>query len=143
MYFDAQNLYSEDQAIVATAVSTNRINHGAARQLGIGEPMWLAVFLTVAMTDAGSDSTVTVTLETDTLTAFPSATITVTLPVFPAVSPVGTRRLHRLGEGDINEQFSRLRYTVAGGDLSTGSFFSALTKDIDAFTAYARGYTVS
>lgn len=37
MYVDAQNQYSNAQAVTASAASTNLIDHGQARDLGTGE----------------------------------------------------------------------------------------------------------
>lgn len=143
MYVDAQNEYSDAQAITATAVSTNALDHSENRDLGVGEDIWLVVSVAVAMTDAGSDSTVTVTIETDDTDAFGSALITRTLTVFAALSAVGEIRIARLGPDDINETVSRLRYTVANGDLTTGSFDGFLTKDIQRYIAYADNITIT
>jgi hypothetical protein len=143
MIADAQNLYADDQAITATAVSENVIDHGVARNLGVGERIWLIVIVTVAFTDAGSDSTVAVTLETDDNVGFGSATVTKTLGTFAALSAVGTRFAVPLGVDEIDEQFSRLNFTVAGGSLTTGSLWAALVKDIGAFTAYPDNITIT
>lgn len=45
MYIDAQNLFSDAQALTATAISENVIDLGVARTIGNGEP--LAVVFTV------------------------------------------------------------------------------------------------
>lgn len=143
MILDAQNRYSNAQAITATAVSTDVIDHGSARQLGVGNDLWIVVVVVLAFTDTGSDSTVTVTLETDDNEGFSSALVTRTLGTFAALSAIGARLTLRLGEGDINEQFSRLNYTVAGGSLTTGSITAGIVKDLQAFTAYADAITIS
>lgn len=143
MIFDQHNQYSAAQAVTATARSTNVIDHGIARDFGVGESLFLVVALVVAMTDAGSDSTVVPTLETDDNAAFSSTKITATLPTFAALAAAGTLEYLRLGPDHINEQFSSILYTVANGNLSTGSFTSFLTHDIDKATAYAKNYTIS
>ena len=143
MLLDAQNRYSDAQAVTATAASTDLIDHGIARDLGVGENLYVVVIVDVAMTDASSDSTLAVTIETDALAAFGSATTTQALFTIPALSAIGAKFIARLQPDAINEQFSRLKYTPANGSLSTGSFTAFITHDIDKFIAYADNITIS
>lgn len=144
MLFDAQNKYSDAQAVTAAAASTNIIDHGIARNMGVGENLYLVVICDVAMTDASSNSTLAVTLETDNDVAFGSATTAAqTIGTFAALSAIGTRLVARLAPSALNERYSRLYYTPANGDLSTGSFTAFLVKDIDAYTAYPDAVTIS
>lgn len=144
MYIDAQNLFSDSQAITASAASDNLIDLGIdGRNIGVGRELYLMVIVDVAFTDASSDSTVTVTLETDDNEGFSSATAIQTLGTFAPLSAVGARLVQRLVVTDDYERFIRLQYTVANGNLSTGSLTAFLALDIDAFTAYAIGFTVS
>ena len=144
MILDSQNIYSDSQAVTASAGSTNSIDHGIARDLGTGQRLYLVVAVTVAFTDAGSDSTVTATLETDNDTAFGSPTLAVlSLPVFAALSAIGATRIGVLPPVYVNERYSRVYYTVAGGNLTTGSFDAFLVQDIQQFVAYADAVTIS
>lgn len=143
MYLDAQNLFSDAQAVTASAASTNLIDFGSARDIGVGRELYIVVVVDVAMTDAGSDSTVTVTLETDDNAAFSSATAVQTIGTFAATTAAGSRLVARLQPDAGWEQYVRAYYTVANGDLTTGSFTAFLTTDIQAWTAYPIGYTVS
>ena len=143
MLFDAQNKYSDAQAVTADAASTNIIDHGAVRNLGVGENLYVVVSVDVAMTDASSNSTCTVTLETDDNASFSSATTAQTIGTFAALAAIGTRLVARLQPDKVNERYTRLKYTMANGDLSTGSFTAFLTKEIDAYTAYADAITIS
>jgi hypothetical protein len=144
MYVDKENNYSDAQAITASAGSTHIIDHGIARDLGTGEDIYLVSLVDVAFTDGSSDSTVTVTLETDEDVAFGSPTTAiVTLAVFSALSAIGTIRYAKLPPGTVNERYSRVYYTVANGNLTTGSITSFLTKDIHKYVTYAKGYTIS
>lgn len=142
MFVDSQLLFSDAQAVTAAAGSTNTIDFGAVRDIGVGEPLYVVVVCDVAMTDSGSDSTLAVALETDSTTTFtPDATRT--LFTFSALSAVGTTKIARLGPDDINLQYARLKYTPAGGDLSTGSFTAFITHDIQKYVSYADAITVS
>jgi hypothetical protein len=143
MFLDAHNLYSDEQAVTAAAASTNLIDHGQARKMGTGKPLYIVLVVDVAMTDAGSDSTVAVTLETDDNESFTSATSVQTLFTIPATSAIGTRLVASVDPGILNEQYSRLYYTPANGNLTTGSFTAAIVTNIEDITHYPKGYTIS
>lgn len=142
MYVDSQLLFSDAQAVTAAAGSTNTIDLGAVRDIGVGEQLYVVCLCDVAMTDGSSDSTLAVALETDSTTTFtPDATRT--LFTFSALSAAGTVKYAALGPDDINLQYARLKYTPANGDLTTGSFTAFITKDIQKYKAYADNVTIS
>jgi len=145
MIHDKENLYSDAQAVTAAAASTNLIDHQAARELGVGEDLYLVVQCDVAMTDAGSDSTLAVILQTDALAAMGSPLTVMAVGVFPALSAIGTRFVVRLPAVGDNpwEQFTRVYYTPANGNLTTGSFTAFLTKNPQLDKSYPIGYTIS
>lgn len=141
MLIDRQNRFSNAQAITATAGSTDIIDlGGAGRNIGVGEEMYLVVIVTTAFTDASSDSTVAVTLETDDNDTMSTPTTILTLGTFAALSAAGTRLVVRLPVATY-ERYIGVRYTVAGGNLTTGAISAFLTKNIDAYTNYANNYT--
>lgn len=143
MIIDHQNLFSDAQAVTADAASTNLIDLGAVRNLGVGENLYVVVQVDVTMDDASDDSTCTVTVESDDAAAFSSATTRQTIGTFAATSAAGTRLVARLQPDVINERFIRLKYTMANGDLSAGSFTAFLVKDLQAYTSYADNITIS
>lgn len=144
MILDAQNLFSDAQAVTAAAASTNIIDLGAVRrEVGTGQDVYVVVSCDVAMTDASSDSTLAVTVQSDDAAAFGSATDRQTIGTFPAVSAIGTRLIAKLQPEALVERYIRLYYTPANGNLSTGSFTAFLTTDADSFRAYADGITIS
>ena len=143
MRVDSQLLFSDAQAVTATAVSTNVIDFNQIRDIGIGEPLFLVVSVAVAMTDASSDSTVAVSIETDDNVDFNSATVVRTIGTFAAVSAAGTQLIIPIARGDFNERYGRLRYTVAGGSLTTGSFDAFICRDPDQDRKYADNITIS
>jgi len=57
MYIDAQGLFSDAQALTATAASTNIVDLGSDRNIGVGEEMVVAIFLDVAADDGDADET--------------------------------------------------------------------------------------
>lgn len=143
MIIDRQLRFSNSQAITASAASEDLIDLAAARNMGVGKTIYVVVVCTVAMTDSGSDSTVAVTVQTDTAAAFGSATTAQTIGTFAATSAAGTRFIVPLAHFTTAEQFVRLYYTVAGGNLTTGSFTAFLTTEVDAFTAYPDNITIT
>lgn len=144
MILDAQLLFSDAQAVTAAAGSTNTIDLSAVRDIGTGEPLYIGVIVDVAMTDSGSDSTLTVALEGDSTTSFtPDGTMN--LFTIPAVSAAGAAFFARLNPGaaPLAYQYIRLLYTPNNGNLSAGSFTSFITHDIQKYTSYVDGITVS
>lgn len=144
MYVDAQLLLSDAQAVTASADSTNLIDLGTVRDIGTGSDLYLVTIIDVAMTDTGSDSTVTVTLQGDsTATITPDATQA--LFTFAATSAAGSVGIAKLdpGSAPLQYRYINVEYTVAGGDLTTGSFTTFITTDVQKYVSYPGGYTVS
>lgn len=144
MYVDSQLLFSDAQAVTAAADSTNIVDTGIARDIGTGEDLYLVTVVDVAMTDASSDSSITVALQGDsTSTITPDGTQD--MYVIPAVSAVGYVKFAKLdpGSAPLAYQYINVNYTPANGNLTTGSFTTFITNNIEKYTSYASGYTVS
>lgn len=149
MLIDAFNEFSDSQAVTSTAISTNVIDLGATntlKDIGAGEPVWLVVRTITAATDSGSDATLTVTLESDsTANLATSATVHVSTAAlaFATFSPAGTTLLAiRLPNG-LYERYLGVRYTVASGPLTAGTFDAFLTKDYGSYRSYADNSTIA
>lgn len=73
MLIDRQNSFSNEQALTATAVSTNVIDLGplggdtanTIRDIGAGETLYLHILVTTVLDSAGEAATLTATLESD------------------------------------------------------------------------------
>lgn len=135
MLFDSTNLFSDAQAITATAVSTNVIDFGATdtpkhaanaitRDIGKGTPVFVRVQVVTDFADTGSDSTLTVTVQTDDNDSFSSATdlISATSGANPAAGYVFPLLVLPRGI----ERYVRLNYTVANGNFSAGAVTAGL-----------------
>lgn len=145
MLLDKQNMFSESQAITASAGSTNTIDlDKAGLRIGVGTPVFLVLIVTEAFTDSGSDSTVTPKLETDDNEAFSSATTITTYDVFAALTAINTMRVYSLDPQPTNnyEQYIRVYYTVANGNLSTGKITAALVLDAQLHAVYPSGFSI-
>lgn len=134
MILDKENLFSEDQAITVTAVSTNVIDLGAdhARvQLNNEKPADVFVQVTTAF---ASGTSVKATLQADDDEAFGSAvTVAETAAIATAALVAGYQfklgRLPRLGTAD--KRYLRMNYTVVGtfdaGKVVAGLVFDRQT----------------
>ena len=123
---DKSLLFSDRQAITATAASTNLVDLGAARNFKGGE----MVPITIAITESFNTLTsLTISVETDDNAAFSSATTVMTFP---------TITLTNLQAGDpqpppyhipwqVAERYLRLKYTVVGTDPTTGKITAGVS----------------
>ena len=137
---DALATFALSQAITASAKS-NIIDLKAIRDIAIGVPLYLWCGLDEAMTDAGSDSTIAVTLETDDAEAFGSATLRQTFGTFAALGALGkllTDWPLLFSPGAFVERWARLDFTVANGNLTTGKVTAFITPNPQLWRGYAR-----
>lgn len=143
MILDAALLFDNNVQHLTTEASNDYVDFGVARDMGVGSELYFFSVVTVAFTDGSSNSTMTLTLETDDNSSFSTAATAMTIGTFAALAAIGTRLIARLQPEVCDERYMRVKYTVANGDLSTGKFTSGLTHNIQAFTAYADGFTIS
>ena len=144
MYVDAQLLFSDAQGVTADVASTNIVDLSQVRDIGTGQSLYIVTVVDVALTDSGSDSTISVILEgdsTDTLTPDASQT----LFSIPALSAIGATFIARLDpkSAPLQYQYIGIQYTPVNGDLSTGSFTTFMTVNVDNWSAYADNITIS
>lgn len=137
MQWAVDDQFCKDQAVTATAASADTIDLKKSRHLGTGMPLYLVVVCTEDMTDSGDDSTVTPSLEVDDNSGFSSAATPLTLGAFAALSKAGTVKYGVIPPDVDIEQYARVKFTVANGNLSTGKFTAFLTPNIHSWKAYA------
>lgn len=143
MYIDAQNLFSDAQALTSTAASTNLIDTGVDGNLGVGEPM--AVFLTLDVAaDAGNaDETYSVAVQTDDNSSFSSAATLGTITITRG-DAAGTTYSFLLPKATSGERYFRLNYTLGGTSPSVTVTAALVPASFVPVTVdYASGYTVS
>lgn len=143
MIIDYLLLFSDAQALTASAASTNYVDLGAARDLGTGTDLYVGLNVDVTLTDSGSNSTVSVYLQTDDNSSFSSATNGQLLFTIAATAAVGTVYYACISPGAADERYMRLYYSMNNGDLSTGSVTAYIVKDIQKFKAYNDNVTIS
>lgn len=150
MLTDAFLQLSSAQAVTATAVSTNTIDLGTARDIGSGNDLYAIVTVDTTATAAGAAtvnfqvissasanlSTPTIIVQTDALAKTELTAgrrpINICIPNSAVLAlPIGQRYLG-------------LQYTVGTGPLTAGAFSCTLTDSaVDINKNYASGFTVA
>lgn len=134
MLFSEQQLYSDNQAITATAASTNALDHLAAltptngaaaveKDLGKGNPVPISVRVTEAFNTLTS---LIITMETSGTTGFTSAATVYTETVPLADLVVGKDLNMRFIPKGTGQRYTRLKYTVSGSNPTTGKIHAGV-----------------
>lgn len=145
--------FSDAQAVTATAVSTNVVDlyplgngvgTNTTRDLGTGEQLWLVVRTVQAATDTGNDATLTITFESSAADTLGSSTVHFSTGAlaFATFSPAGTELVRVALPGGNYGRYIGVRYTVANGPLTAGTFDAFIVEDAQAARNYAIGYSV-
>jgi hypothetical protein len=142
MLIDKQVEFAASQTVTGSAASTHVIDLGEARNIGVGENLYLYISVDETMDDASDNSTVAPSLQTDDNESFASATTLRTYDTIAANTAQGTEYIYRL-EPDSYERFIRIYWTVANGDLSAGKFSARVLLDVPKQTNYPSGFQIS
>lgn len=134
MIFDKTNLFSDDQAITASAASTNIIDFGApdtpkhavnaiTRDIGKGRKPAIRVQVTEAFNTLTS---LTVAVQVDNDVAFGSPKTVMDMSVPLADLTLGAVILPDVMPRGVDERYMRLNYTVVGTNPTLGKIFAGL-----------------
>lgn len=143
MYLDAQHLFSDAQALTASAASTNLVDLGGDHNVGIGEPMAVVISVDVALDGTTGDETYVFTVEADSTAAFSSAA-TIATKTAARGDAAGTKYVLPIPADESAEQFLRVYYTL-GGTTPTGTVTAFLIPQsmIQNYVSYPDGFTIS
>lgn len=132
------------QAITATAVSTNTIDLGTARDIGEGKTLYMVFTVVEAFNTLTS---LTMNVITDDNAALSSGTVIAsTGAVALANLTAGKQYVVRLPAliGSLGERYLGASYTVSGTNPTQGSILAQIVLDIqDGRKYYASGFTVA
>lgn len=141
--------FSDAQAVTDTAISTNVVDlyplgGNASRDIGNGENIYLIVRTLAAATDVTSDATLTVTFESSNAENLSASTVHFSTGAlaFATFSPAGTELARFKLPGGNYLRYLGVRYTVALGPLTGGTFDAFIVKDDQAYRSYAVGSTI-
>lgn len=123
MLMSNQQLFSDSQALTTTAASTNVIDLGATgtvldapaalvRDIGKGKP--IPIFVRLDVDSGGTNPTLTVAVQIDTVENFASATTVVTSETLTGGSAGDEVYVEVYLPEGVNERYLRLNYTLAG-----------------------------
>lgn len=135
MIFSAQQLFSDDQAVTATAISTNVIDTGvrgtpydaaAALNGDIGKGNEVPVLIQVTTAFATLTS-LTITLETSAAAALTSPTVLATETILVADLLAGKQTCLRVLPNCATLRYLGVRYTVNGSAATAGAITAGVT----------------
>ena len=135
MILDTQTMFSDDQAITASAASTNILDLGAsatptgaaaAISRDLGKSM---VPILIQVTTAfATNTSLKVSIQTDDNTGFSSAaTALETEAIAVATLVAGYKFVINWAPYTVNERYLRLYYTIAGSNASAGNITAGIS----------------
>ena len=143
MFTDKLLRVSEDQAVTSTAVSTNTIDLGSARDIGEGTSLYMNFAVTEAFANGTSITFEVITSASDNLST--PTVIGSSTAVATAALTLGKNVVVRLNPdiGGKGQRYLGARYTVAG-TYNAGKVTADIVETIgDGQKYYASGFTVS
>lgn len=111
MIIDKNLQFSADQALTATAASTDYLDLGSDRDIGPGNPLWLVILSKAA--PGGTSPTITPSIETDDNSSFSSVATLATAPTVAGASFAAGTMIVMPWPFD-NERYNRVKYTLGG-----------------------------
>lgn len=143
MYIDKELKFSDAQALTVTAVSTNVVDLGVDRDIGMGEPMAAVVTIGVAADYTTTDETYQFALQTSVDEAFSSPVVVVSSAVINGDElPAGAKVV--LPVGHSNLRYLRINNTLAGTTPTVTVDAQLMPMSmIDGYTIYADGYDIT
>lgn len=157
MKLDAQNQFSDSQALTATALSTNVIDLSLNRNIGNGEPMAVVINVEVAADQTTGDEDYTFDVEFASDAAITTDRTLVGRRIYESGTPgapaqdadllvVGYKIVIPIPPGGLgdSDRYIGVRYTLAGTTPTiTVSAFLQPQSMIDNYVTYANGYDIT
>ncbi len=138
MILDKEQMFSDGQAVTASAASTNYIDLGAVRDIAIGEPLEVLFVAPEAAQSAGA-STLVISLETDSQSSFATKVTLAQSGVIAKSAITAGAELWRPKVPAGVQRYLRAFYTVGVADLTAGTFTAGILLDRAAHAYPPRG----
>jgi len=142
MIFDKLTKVSDFQAVTNTQASTDYIDLGVSRDIGVGEELEFECICTSPALSGGS-STVQVALQTDTQSSFATSVTLAQSAAIAKASVVAGTELLRVKVPTGVQRYLRAFYTIGTADLTSGSFSAGVILNRHAQANYASGLNTS
>lgn len=150
MIMDKQNMLSEAQVVTASAVSTNTMDLGVARDIGAGEDLSISITVDVAATAAGA-ATVDFQVISSAAANLGSPTVLgSTGPIAKTELTLGRKPIELkipralLLAQPIGQRYFGIQYVVATGPLTAGTFTAGVVESFqDIAKIYPSGFAVA
>lgn len=140
---DVLEMFSNAQAITAAAASTSYKDLSLARDIGIGQELFVQVTVDTAFTDSGSNSTLSVDIQYDSSTTFTPDDTQLGI-IIPALAAAGSTYYFRVNPMKATMyRYMQLYYTPNNGDLSAGAVSAYLVMSVQKNVSYPNAITIS
>lgn len=127
---------STAQVVTASAGSTDVIDLGSARELGVGVSKCFAISVDEVVAAAGA-ATVSFSIQCDDNPAFSSPKTVITSDAFTKAALIAGREAIYLPiPPGLDERYIRIYYNVATGPLTTGKFSAAVVENTQSYRSY-------
>lgn len=154
MWTDGLLQLSSAQAVTASAVSSNCIDLGQARDLSAGEPLYIAITVDQTVTAAGA---ATVNFQAISGSGVGGGTINAGATVLAQTDAIGKAELtagrrpivllvprHVLASQLFGQRYLGLQYSVSSGPLTAGMFTANIVHDVqDLNKLHATGFSIA
>jgi hypothetical protein len=138
MIIDRNLLFSDEQALTATADAARSVPLKDARDIANGVPLYLVFQVVETLDSAGEAATLTLTLTTDDNSGLSSdadlRTLATTIPEASLVQ--GYRRVFKIDPELAWQTYAGLRYNVGTENFTAGKVTAFLTTDPEVWKAY-------
>lgn len=159
MYVNKMEEFSDAQAVTTSAISTNvidlfttdvgggtEVTPNTRLDVGAGEGVWFVVTVPAAITDSGSDATLTINLVTAdnaALSTNPQTVYSTGSMAFAAFNAAGTKLVAVRLPNFPYRRYLGVSYVVGDGPFTAGALDAFLTYDaVDAQRYYKSGFRV-
>lgn len=136
MIIDKLLEFSVAQAVTADAASTNVIDLGADRDLGVSDGIYLETLVTTIFDSAGEAATLVIKLQTDSDEAFGSPTDLYASPTITEAALVAGYRPVRIHLPQVTERYLRVYYDNGTEVFTSGNISAWLTTNRQNWRAY-------